>query len=146
MKTRIKVQRVQLSINQNNESVIFGIVSAEPDYKLSLALNRKLKISLKNDNPVIVNDKPGIDLVFSRFTDLSGTPEGGRDLTSNRSGRDFLLKKLKNIDYLFILHDKENERSINKMLSKIKDIEGVIAAFKIDPGSLKDKNLQYIIQ
>lgn len=48
MRNNQKITRVQLNIDQNEEVILIGIVSADPDYKLSLALNRKFGISLKN--------------------------------------------------------------------------------------------------
>ncbi len=71
MKATPKIKRVQLKISHDPESVLLGIVSAEPDYKLSLALNRKLGISLRNIAPVILHDEPDSELTFSRFSDSS---------------------------------------------------------------------------
>ena len=48
MKRTQKVTRVKLDIDQNNDYILLGLVSSEPDYKLSLSLNKKLGISLKN--------------------------------------------------------------------------------------------------
>ncbi|MBI5009494.1 MAG: hypothetical protein HZB98_07585 [Bacteroidia bacterium] len=47
-----KVKRIQLNVENNDKLFLYGIVSAEPDYKLSLALNKKMGISLKNISPL----------------------------------------------------------------------------------------------
>jgi hypothetical protein len=146
MKNNQKITRLQLKIDQNSESVIIGIVSSEPDYKLSLILNRKLKISLKNIAPVILTDKSGSDLTFSRFSNLSSSPDLLYDLTSNRCGKNFLIGKLKNIDFIFQIHYPESDDGIDRIISILRETECVTAAFKIDTKSLKDKYLQYIIQ
>ena len=91
MRSSPKIRRVQLIINQNTESVLVGIVSAEPDYKLSLILNRKLKTSLKNVTPVLITDESGTELQFSRFSDTTASPGPAFDLTSNRHGKNFLI-------------------------------------------------------
>ena len=146
MKTTPKIKRVQLLINQDNESVLLGIVSTEPDYKLSLQLNRKLKISLKNLSPIIVPEGAGGEIAFSRFSDTRTSPGIGYELISNRNGKMFLLNKLKNIDYIFHINNHDNEADISHLASQLRNTECITAVFSIDPSSLKDKNLRYVTQ
>lgn len=146
MKSGAKIKRIQLKDNQTNDPDIIGIVSTEPDYKLSLALNRKLKISLKNDSPIVIREEPGVEVTFSRFSDISAVPNPGYDLTSNRSGKNFLLKKLKNIDFIFQVHNPDDEETVRKITATLKDTECITAVFRIDPATIKDKNIQYVIQ
>lgn len=144
MKSIQRITRVQLKVNHNAEFLILGIVSAEPDYKLSLSINKKFRISLKNISPVKIMDVTGPELSFSRFSDISGSPELIFNLVSNRSGNNFFLKKLKNIDYIFQVQDSENENEIDQIISRLREIESVNAVFKIDINNFKDKNLQYL--
>ena len=146
MKSGVKVKRVQLTDNHSSNSAIIGIVSAEPDYKLSLALNRKLKISLRNDSPITINEDGGNNTAFSRFSDVSGSPHLYYDLTSNRAGKNFLLKKLKNIDFIFQVHNPDGDETVRKITVTLKEIECVTAVFLINPSTIKDKNIQYVIQ
>jgi hypothetical protein len=146
MKSGVKIKRVQLKDNQTNDSDIIGIVTTEPDYKLSLALNRKLKISLKNDSPVVIREESGVEMAFSRFSDISAASNSGYDLISNRSGKSFLLKKLKNIDFIFQVYNPGDEDAIKVIATTLKNMECITAVFRIDSASVKDKNLQYIIQ
>jgi hypothetical protein len=146
MKSGAKVKRVQLKDSQSSNSAIIGIVSTDPDYKLSLKINRKLEISLKNDSPVIFREDSGNDIAFSRFSDTSGSPHLYYDLTSNRSGKNFLLKKLKNIDFIFQVHNPGGEENVRKIAATLKDTECITAVFRIDPAIIKDKNIQYVIQ
>ncbi len=146
MKKPRKVTRVKLRINQINEFILIGLVTSEPDYKLSLSINRKFRISLKNTPPVILNDDSGNELHFSRFSDSSGSPDKAFDLICNRSGKHFLIKKLKNIDYIFHVQDPDNEDVITNLITGLKEIDGITAVFNIEPGSLKDKNLHFVIQ
>jgi hypothetical protein len=146
MKSGAKIKRIQLKDNQTNDPDIIGIVSTEPDYKLSLALNRKLKISLKNDSPIVIREEPGVEVTFSRFSDISAVPNPGYDLTSNRSGKNFLLKKLKNIDFIFQVHNPGDEDDLKAIAATLKNMECITAIFRIDTATIKDKNLQYIIQ
>lgn len=140
-----KITRVQLKVNQNSESILAGIVSAEPHYKLSLSINRKLKISLRSQDPVLVNDEKGTELAFSRFSDMSSS-HGPIELISNRINKNFLIRKLKNIDYIFHLHGTGDTAAVEKLISLLKGTESVTAVFIIDPKSVNDKNLHHIIQ
>ncbi len=145
MKSLQKVTRVKLKISNADEFILLGIVSAEPDYKLSNILNRKFKISLKNITPVIIPDKDGKELLFSRFSDSDSFPDTVFSLISNRSGNNYLLKKLKNVDYVLQVHDPDNNNNINNLTSGLKEIDSVTAIFSFDLNSIKDKNLQYLI-
>jgi hypothetical protein len=144
MKSIQKVIRVKLKINQQEEFIFLGLVSTEPDYKLSLTLNRKFRISLKNISPVIITDNTGSELTFSRFSDTSGSPDKVFNLISNRSGKNFLLKKLKNVDFIFQIHDPENEINIDRITTGLREIESVNAVFNIDRNIIKDKNFRYL--
>jgi hypothetical protein len=146
MKNIRKVTRVKLHINQINDFILLGLVSTEPDYKLSLTLNKKFKISLKNMAPVKLTEDNGPELVFSRFSDTSGSPEKSYNLVSNRSGKHFLFKKFKNVDYIFHIQDSDNENNINHITSSLREISAITAVFNIDANLIKDKNLQYVIQ
>ncbi|OFY84168.1 MAG: hypothetical protein A2V46_02645 [Bacteroidetes bacterium RBG_19FT_COMBO_42_7] len=145
MRAKPKIRRVQLQISQNNESVLLGIVSAEPHYRLSLVLNKELKISLKNSSPVTITTGTGDEMTFSRFSDSSESHNLEYDLTSNRSGKNHLVRKLKNIDYFFRIHDPDNEINIDQAVSALRESECITAVFNIDPDSLKDKNLFHLI-
>ena len=141
-----KIKRIKLKINHDPQSVLFGIVSAEPDYKLSLALNRKLDISLRNVAHIVIpRNEPDSELTFSRFSYPSASTEMIYDLISNRSGKNCFMKKMKNIDYLLQVHNIDNESYVNEILSLIRNIDCVTAVFIIDHNLLiKEKNLQYI--
>ena len=145
MRSIPKIRRVQLKLNQSNESVILGIVSAEPDYKLSLALNKNLEISLKNSSPLIINGLPGNETSFSRFSYSSPSENLVYILTSNRSGKDCLVGKLKNIDYFLRIHDPDNEVNIDQAVSKLREMECITAVFNINTGSVRDKYINHLI-
>ena len=146
MKKTQKVTRVKLEIDQVHDFVLLGLVSSEPDYKLSLALNRKFSISLKNVSPVRITTADGTELLFSRFSDSSHSPERIYNLIANRSGKQFLIKKLRNIDFILHLNDPDNKDIVSKITSSLRDIGIITAVFNIDTDSIKDKNLHLVIQ
>lgn len=144
MKSNQKIKRLQLENSHEDELILLGLVSAEPDYKMSLSINKLLGISLKNTTLVKINDPSGEELSFSRFSDLSNSPETVFSLISNRSGKNYLLRKLLNIDYIFIVHNPENNDNIDKLTSRLREIETINAVFNIDLNIFRDKNLQYL--
>lgn len=146
MKNTRKITRVKLQIDKINDFILLGLVSSEPDYKLSLSLNRKLGLSLKNITPVKLPGDNGSELLFSRFADTSGSPDRVFNLFSNRSGKNFLVRKLKNVDYILNLHDPDKDTSLSQITSSLREIPGITAVFNIETDTIKDKNLHFVIQ
>jgi len=146
MKNIPKITRVQLKTDHKNESILFGLVSTEPDYKLSLAINKKLSISLKNVTPVMLGDDPGSQISFSRFTYINVAHDISYSLISNRSGKNFLLKKLLNVDYIFQIIDPEGVYTSESVTAIMREIESVNAVFNIDLLTFKDQNLHHLTQ
>lgn len=145
MKSTPKTKRIIFDAGKNENLLVFGIVSTEPDYKLSLALNRKMGISLRNTDPLFISDDSGNELSFSRFRATGKTGEVLYELVSNRSGSQFLLKKLKNIDFILQVHLSQGSAG-TEIHARLKQTEAVSAVFIIDKDTLNDKNLQYLIQ
>jgi hypothetical protein len=146
MKSTQKVTRVKLNIEQNNDFILLGLVSAEPDYKLSLSLNKKFRISLKNITSLKLPGDTKSELAFSRFSNNDDPTDLKFVLISNRSGKNFLLNKLKNIDYLLQIQVSEKEINLNNITSNLREIDAVTAIFNIDLNVIKDKNVHYLTQ
>lgn len=146
MKSIQKIIRVQLKSIKQDETSLIGIVSAEPDYKLSLALNKTLKISLRNMSPFTIPDEKAGNIEFSRFSDVTHSPELAINLISNRSGNNYLLKKLRNVDYILQVVNPQKMNSTEHFGTILRDTESVTAVFIIDKDNFKEKNLQYLTQ
>lgn len=145
MKSSQKVTRIKLNIEQSIDYILLGIVSSEPDYKLSLSLNKKFRISLKNKSALKITLEGKPDLAFSRFSN-NDSSDHVFNLFSNRSGKNFLLNKLKNVDYLLQIQNSDNEISLNDITSGLREIDTITAVFNIDTNTIKDKNLHYLTQ
>jgi len=143
MRKAQKITRVQLNIDQEADTILLGIVCAEPDYKLSLLINNKLSISLKNITPLKTGEDNAAQHAFSRFTFTKKMHDISYNLVSNRSGKSFLLNKLKNVDYIFSVYDPEKTLNPEAFTSSIREIETVNAVFYIDLFTFRDKNLHY---
>ena len=146
MKSTQKITRVKLDIDQNNEFILLGLVSAEPDYKLSLSLNNKFSISLKNISPLRLSGEDKSEHTFSRFSNNDDRQDLIFVLVSNRSDKNYLLSKLKNIDYLLQIQIAEKEANLTLITSYLREIDTITAVFNINMNTLKDKNLHYLTQ
>jgi hypothetical protein len=144
MKSNKKIKKHQLDNLLDDEFHFFGLVSSEPDYKLSLILNRKFQISLKSIPPIIFKDTKNSEFSFSRFS-ASGGIAMTFSLISNKSDKNNFLKKLKNVDFILRVYDPENESTVDSLNSILRETESVTAVFIIDPDSMKDKNIQYLM-
>ena len=144
MRKTQRIIKIHLSVNEQDIPVVIGIVSVDPDYRLSLALNKNLNISLKNTGAIKFQDDKGKELHFSRFSDSSG-PDWHFQLVSNRTEKEFLLKKLKNIDYLLLLQKPEKDFNPERILSQLREVDAITGVFNIEIRTLNDKNLKYLI-
>jgi len=144
MKNTQKITRLQLNAVPKEEDILIGIVSSDPDYKLSLSINKKFRIFLRNISPLKIPDSIGTELSFSRFSDSTRSPDLIFNLYSNRSDKIYLLKKLKNVDYILQVQDYENVYDINKLFAGLREIESINAVFYVDKKVIKEKYLQYL--
>jgi len=144
MTSRLKITKILLNEKTDDEYIFLGIVSSEADYKLSQLLNKKLKLALKNSKPLDIAGNNGEKMSFSRYSFTFVSPEISYNLISNRSGKDYLLKKLKKIDYFFLVHHNENYCNIELIINAIREIEKITAVFRLDPKGIKDKYLVYL--
>jgi hypothetical protein len=145
MKNSRKKTKVPFHLASNDDHFLFGIVSNEPDYKLSLLINNELHISLKNNAPVETEDDSGRLVSYSKFTDNKGSPHISYNLISNRSGNNILLKKLKSYDYFFLIQDTEDDSDPSFLTKKLKESGLFRVVFLIDLKEVNDKYLQYLI-
>jgi hypothetical protein len=85
-------------------------------------------------------------LIFSRFSNSHDPDNHTFNLISNRSGTNYFLAKLKNIDYLLQISNPESEVDLNSVTALLREVETINAVFNIDINSIKDKNLHYLTE
>ena len=146
MKSSQKVTKLKLNIEQDNDYLLLGLVSAEPDYKLSLSLYKKIGISLKNIAPLVLPGDNNSEQTFSRFSNFDAPSDLTFSLISNRTGKNFLLNKLRNVDYLLLIQNSERNTDLNKLTLSLREIKTITAIFNIDLNTIKEKNLHYLNQ
>jgi hypothetical protein len=143
MKPPKKITRIQLKISSDDEAPLIGIVTAEPDYKLSLTLNRIFGISLRNSDPVEITDESGIISHFSRFEYTTGH-HISYSLISNRSENEVLIKKHPKIDYFFRINSDEEEVDMESITATLRSVGSITAVFVLNRKDIKDKNIEYL--
>jgi len=57
-----------------------------------------------------------------------------------------MLKNLKNIDYLFYIHNLENNHLKLKIPAVLREMENIDAVFTIDTKTLDDNSLPFLFQ
>ncbi|NLE35973.1 MAG: IPExxxVDY family protein [Bacteroidales bacterium] len=114
-----------------------GVVSAEPDYRLSVMINRRLGTDLsKCPEDIKVNTDSGT-LSFSRFS----PSDQAFALVSNRSEGRLLLRKLKNIDYLVVTCRQPGQMETAELATLLRTIPEITAVFIFDSRLTADRNL-----
>ncbi len=121
--------------------LFLGIVSSEPDYRLSVMLNRHLGIDLRK-RPEEITDGTGFGShSYSIFTTTPST----LSLISNRSMGSTFIKKLKNIDFLLQIHGAPDRKQAEILVSSVRAIPEVTAVFVFDSRDISDRNIALLV-
>lgn len=141
MSTGGKITRHTIPGEERQEFFFLGVVSAEPDYRLSVLINKHLGTDLRKcDDEIAVQSDPGKPS-FSRFT----TVPPGLSLVSNRSEGHILVRKLKKIDF-FLLFCKQTERQkTEELATNLREIPEITAVFVLDSRKITDRNLPLLV-
>ena len=119
------------------EYIIIGISTSANDYKLSWAINDKLKINLQQKKAYETIKK---DLNKEYIYFISEHDNITYSLLCNKSINGSLIAELKNIDY-FLKISSDNSENISKdIISKIKKIKNISGVFEINNNKLKKKD------
>jgi hypothetical protein len=136
-----KITRHSIPAGENPEFMFLGVVSSEPDYRLSVLLNRHLRTDLRKNPSEITVSAEGKTITFSRFT----SDQPGLSLVSNRSQGTILVNKLKNIDFLLVIHGEADKVYAEELAVKIRRIPEVTAVFIFKSTLVNDRNVSFLI-
>lgn len=137
-----KITRHTISDSGIPDFLFLGIVSAEPDYRLSVMLNRHLATDLRHSQTDIKEGKGIDESTWSRFTTTPLT----LSLVSNKSSGKILVRKLKNIDYLLVLHDTADRRDAESLAASVRKCPEVMAVFLFESQEISDRNLSLLVR
>ena len=130
---------IRLSEEDKFDFIVVGIVCHLRDYRLSMALNKKLGINLsKQDEYTVFNNKRMEDQFFS-FYEYLNEEEDRYNLICNKSQKGFLLPEQNQVDFLFLVSTTRMRPDESVLVATIKEIPIVLAAFKFDALKLKSR-------
>lgn len=150
-----------LEIDYDYDFVLIGISSHEKDYRFCWALNNKLNIELtkresleikgkKQDTPSFFSfffyENPS---EFSEFAVIANLSESKSqvskkntlfgNLNKTESDSELLIPEQKQMNFFFLIRAEIEDKKIDEMIKKIKEIDNVQTAIRIDPKQLKSK-------
>lgn len=114
-----------------------GVVSSEPDYRLSVMINRHLGTDLRKCPDDITLQTGTGRHTFTRFTSVS--PDF--TLVSNRSEGKILLRKLKNIDFFFLKCGQKERQMAEELAVTLREIPEITAVFVFESREINDTKL-----
>lgn len=129
-----------LEIEYDFDFVLIGISSHEKDYRICWALNNKLDIELTKTDALEIKDKKQEEASsFSLFA--CERPDEFMEylVIANRSEKGLLIPEQKQMDYFFVIKGEIEDETVQEMINKIKEINFVLTAMRIDPSVLKSK-------
>jgi hypothetical protein len=130
---------LKLNDNDNFDFLLIGIVCHHRDYRLCMAINKKLELSLsKQDEYAVFNNKRMEDNAFS-FYEYINEEEDRYNLLSNKSQKGFLIPEQNQIDYFFLIRMTPMRIDEQELLNALKEIPVVLGAYKMDVLKLKSK-------
>lgn len=140
MNTGKKITRHTIPGEETPAFFFLGVVSAEPDYRLSVMINRHLGTDLRKCPDVITLGSDTHHNAFSRFASV--TP--GFSLVSNRSEGNLLLRKLKNIDFFFLITGQHDRQHVETVAISLREMPEVTAVFVFESREISDRNLSLL--
>ena len=135
-----KITRHTIESGEPQSFHFLGVVSAEPDYRLSVMINRHLGCNLRKSTREISATMPAGTQTFSLFT----SDDLAFSLVSNRNGGNVLLRKLKNIDFLIIPGYIRNRQTAEDLSASLREMAEITAVFIFDSREISDRNLELL--
>ncbi|MBE0668305.1 MAG: IPExxxVDY family protein [Bacteroidales bacterium] len=142
MKDTDKITRHNILSAEPAEFMFLGIVTSEPDYRLSVMLNRQLGISLQHSSNDIIG---GSGEEPPRFSVFSTSPPI-LSLISNKSRGNFLIKKLKTIDFFLTIHGVTSRAKADNLAALIRKNQDITAVFVFSSPEINDRNMKLLVQ
>ena len=140
-----KVKKVQLRLNPEPVITLFGIVSTEPDYKISAEINKMLDVSLKSAPQVTIEYGDKIEIPFSRFSDISDLPDSWISIIRNKSNGYSLLRKFPNFDYIAAIFTESEKYTTEEFAAQLRSVKHISAVFLIDKKGIEPGIIEAIM-
>jgi len=132
-----KKAKYTLSLENEFDFELIGISCHQTDYRVCWALNLELGLNMKKtEEPFMVSGKKG--LVSSSHSLYEWEDEdnfAAYYLIKNKDNNKLLLPERSQLDYFLVI--KGGDYEIDDLVTRIKEIKGILTAVIIDPYDLK---------
>jgi hypothetical protein len=128
-----------LTISHDYQVSLIGISCHMKSYRLSFNINRALNFSLQRMDDFEIPLNSGKEILCFPF--LSFNDENLKNhfcLVSNHHPQGKLIPSLRQVDYFLIAKNPVDKYTQEKILSKLRSIAQVVAAYEINPNGSKD--------
>ena len=142
MKEKERITRHNIAAPEPAEFLFLGIVTPEPDYRLSVILNRQLGISLQHNSNDIIGGSGAGAPHFSVFS----TSPALLSLISNKSDGYILIKKLRTIDFLLVIHGVPDRVKADNLAALIRKNQDITAVFVFSSTAINDRYIRLLVQ
>ena len=139
------MNRKILSFELDLDFLLVAITSQLKDYRLCYHINKELNADFRKINDYELNLFAGNEpMQFSQYFYQNKTSETAFYIIANRGATGFLIPELSSVNYFMLIKDHFDDEDFNNMLSRLKRIENIKKAVKIDPIKVKsNENLLF---
>lgn len=138
------MKKVKLHTHNNKPTIIFGIISAENELKVTWSINNTLSIQLVKKENLSINTKAGI-IHYSCFKYENELSEISYELVNNKNSTSRFLEELKNVDYLLIIRGEIQENIKLQHHKDLKTSEFLTSVIEIPIESIRKKDILDLI-
>jgi hypothetical protein len=135
-----KITQHKLEFEPEFDFMLLGIISSEASYKLSLFMNSACSFRLVRQDDIELKQQKNGSTGFSFFSYEDENTYLKYNLIQNKTGIQYLIPELKNIDYLIQIIGEPSQNDVDTLTEKLKSIPEISGVLKIDPVSLKSRN------
>lgn len=135
-------KKFKIDFDIQSEYTLIGISSQLKEYRLVFHINKELNLNLKRLKDFkAVNGNKNLEDGFSFFYCFNEDSQRDYCLISNINNNGRLLPSEKQIDCFLIVNEKISDNQKKAVLSKIRKISNVYAAFELDIKKIKNTDI-----
>ncbi|MBL1232691.1 MAG: IPExxxVDY family protein [Vicingaceae bacterium] len=132
------MSKLTFSLENEYDFELIGISCHSKDYRICWSLNDALKTNFKRIEDYEIQKKNEIiNFPFFEYIDEDNNIE--YFVIANKSSEGYLVSEIQSIDYFLVLKGSVSEKLVENLVKKVKEIDVVIIAHRIDVKQLKSK-------
>lgn len=132
------MSKLTFSLENEYDFELIGISCHSKDYRICWSLNNALKTNFKRIEDYEIQKKNEIiNFPFFEYIDEDNNIE--YFVISNKSSEGYLVSEKQSIDYFLVLKGSVTDKLVENLAKKVKEIDVVIIAHRIDVNELKSK-------